>query len=77
MSDENIYVYSWWSSLSVKITVTRSMDLVTDMVTEEKRYIRPNILSLLITFLFSYWPGLFLISPEVQIFSYSGTRWDC
>ena len=77
LSSEYINFYSWWIILAEKLAVPLSMDLVTDITTGGKGSTMPNTLNFLLPLLSLSWNYLLSLIPEVHIFVYSGTSWEC
>ena len=77
LSGEDIYFYKWFIRLTETLSVTEIMNLITDMLTDTKRSIRPDTLIFPPRLLYLSWTSLILLSPEVWRFAYPGIRWDC
>ena len=76
LSANGISFSSWQISLVVKVYVPGIMDLVADMYTESRGK-SISIPSGFFTIWYLYWPCLILLSPQVQISTYSSTRQVC
>ena len=50
LSGDDLGISSWWSSLAVKLYVSRRMDLVASMATYAKKSMSPNTLGIPFTF---------------------------